>query len=251
MTDACYIDIQRLITLQHRPTGKSYCQWCVAEGLEPTRQYEGYMNIVTHLYDSQGPRGWHSSYERWLREIISELQPTTAGKFKCPIRSCSASRDKIAPLKDHLKTKHASSYVTNLTEEEKWNQVREYFREHHSYELTQSDIDRVYREKENRKARLQKKKMDQVPLPLRPLLHLLLRPLLHLPLRPLLPAHLKERQSPHLPLQDPQPPLQEPLLPLLNPRPQQRVREKEEAPNLLRPAAKRPPKSNPHIAPNT
>lgn len=165
LTDACYIDIQRLITLQHRPTGKSYCQWCVAEGLEPTRQYEGYMNIVTHLYDSQGPRGWHSSYERWLREIISELQPTTAGKFKCPIRSCSASRDKIAPLKDHLKTKHASSYVTNLTEEEKWNQVREYFREHHSYELTQSDIDRVYREKENRKARLQKKKMEKSSTP--------------------------------------------------------------------------------------
>ncbi|CAO3618040.1 unnamed protein product [Mucor hiemalis] len=60
-----------------------------------------------------------------------------------------------------LKKKHASDNVTDFTEEEKWGQVREYLTEHHSYELTQNDIDRVLREKENRKARLQRKTMKK------------------------------------------------------------------------------------------
>ncbi|KAI8095544.1 hypothetical protein BDF21DRAFT_489067 [Thamnidium elegans] len=138
--DARFTDIQNLINIRPRPTGKNICEWCV-EQYHRSEEYQGPMTLAMHLFESQASKdtwsnigkrnnGMHSNIERWIKKVgVKRLAERREGR---PIiRSCKFSSTTATAVRTHLRRSHwAQKESANLDEKESMEEAIKYFAEY-------------------------------------------------------------------------------------------------------------------------
>ncbi|KAG2204665.1 hypothetical protein INT47_011960 [Mucor saturninus] len=161
LRDRRFLNLMELVNLRLRPSGKSLCNWCIEENFQ-SREHQGYVDLVVHLFDSQVSRyswvdrnlsGRHTNSERWLRaHLPKQLQVG----FSCSVEKCSYSVKAKPTMMKHIRTEHLdvllkSKDIVDVSPDEAAQLVQDYLKEHYQYLMPDEEKNKLYQENDDRR----------------------------------------------------------------------------------------------------
>jgi hypothetical protein len=148
--------IKKYMLLSTKVKGTHQCRWCQEdETIQSDTVYDGHAEIVRHLvmslkssdYVVNGSKlsrnGMHTETAKLRRHVqSSDFGSLDMSNPKCPYPDCHKSWTKISRggFNQHIASKHS---VQNLNQQEAFEGVKAYLKQHHDVEFSKAQFDMV------------------------------------------------------------------------------------------------------------